>query len=170
MIRRHEPSEAEGEFVRPPPASSSRGRKRLDDRRVLDGIVWNFRTGTAWRDVPERYRPWATLYTRLRRWAAGGTFERMLMAAQARGRTRSATSTGWCRSTPPSSAPTSTRPGPEKGASQPRPRTLPVIRTRGPGAARPHKGSWCRGLSGAPPRYGAHLGLSTPVPHNSSIR
>ncbi len=61
-----------------------RGRKRLDDRRVLNGIVWKFRTGTAWRDVPERYGPWATLHTRFRRWAADGTFDRMLRAAQAK--------------------------------------------------------------------------------------
>ncbi|GAA2115533.1 hypothetical protein GCM10009802_15560 [Streptomyces synnematoformans] len=60
-----------------------RGRKRLDDRRVLNGIVWKFRTGTAWRDVPEQYGPWATLHTRFRRWAADGTFTRMLQAAQA---------------------------------------------------------------------------------------
>jgi transposase len=55
----------------------------LDDRTVLNGIVWKFRTGTAWRDVPERYGPWATLHTRFRRWALDGTFERMLRAAQA---------------------------------------------------------------------------------------
>ncbi|PCG81682.1 hypothetical protein CIB93_34205, partial [Streptomyces sp. WZ.A104] len=53
-------------------------------RRRLNGIVWKFRTGTAWRDVPERYGPWATLHTRFRRWALDGTFERMLRAAQAR--------------------------------------------------------------------------------------
>ncbi|QLJ02773.1 transposase [Streptomyces sp. NEAU-sy36] len=46
--------------------------------------MWKFRTGTAWRDVPERYGPWATLRTRFRRWAADGTFDRMLRAAQAR--------------------------------------------------------------------------------------
>ncbi|MFZ4178286.1 transposase [Streptomyces griseoincarnatus] len=63
---------------------SLRGRKRLDDRRVLNGIVWKFRTGTAWRDVPERYGPWATLHTRFRRWAADGRFDRMLRAAQAK--------------------------------------------------------------------------------------
>lgn len=62
---------------------SLRGRKRLDDRRVLNGIVWKFRPGTAWRDVPERYGPWATLPTRSRRWAADGTFDRMLRAVQA---------------------------------------------------------------------------------------
>lgn len=83
MIRRHELPDAEWEFVRPLLPASLRGRRRLDDRRGLNGIVWKFRTGTAWRDVPERYGPWATLHTRFRRWAADGTFERMLKAAQA---------------------------------------------------------------------------------------
>lgn len=49
---------------------------------MLNGIVWKFRTGTAWRDVPERYGPWQTLHTRFRRWSLDGTFERMLRAAQ----------------------------------------------------------------------------------------
>ncbi|MDX3764052.1 IS5 family transposase [Streptomyces sp. AK02-04a] len=84
MTRRHELSDAEWEFVRPLLPASLRGRKRLDDRRVLNGIVWKFRTGTAWRDVPERYGSWATLHTRFRRWAKDGTFERMLRAAQAK--------------------------------------------------------------------------------------
>jgi len=68
---------------RPLLPKSLRGRKRLDDRTVLNGIVWKFRTGTAWRNVPERYGPWATLHTRFRRWALDGTFDRMLRAAQA---------------------------------------------------------------------------------------
>ncbi|MFF1588677.1 IS5 family transposase [Streptomyces sp. NPDC058286] len=83
-MRRHELSDAEWEFVRPLLPAPLRGRKRLDDRRVLNGIVWKFRTGTAWRDVPERYGSWATLHTRFRRWAKDGTFERMLRAAQAK--------------------------------------------------------------------------------------
>lgn len=84
MIRRRELSDAEWEFVRSLLPESLRGRKRLDDRTVLNGIVWKYRTGTAWRDVPERYGPWATLHTRFRRWDLDGTFERMLPAAQAR--------------------------------------------------------------------------------------
>lgn len=60
------------------------GRPRRDDRVVLNGIVWKLRTGSAWRDVPERYGSWRTLYTRFRRWALDGTFSRMLEAAQAR--------------------------------------------------------------------------------------
>lgn len=44
MIRRHELSDAEWEFVRPLLPQSLRGRKRLDDRRVLNGIVWRCRS------------------------------------------------------------------------------------------------------------------------------
>lgn len=84
VIGRHELSDAEWEFIRPLLPRSERGRKRLDDRTVLNGIVWKFRTGTAWRDVPERFGSWATLHTRFRRWAKDGTFERMLREAQAR--------------------------------------------------------------------------------------
>ncbi|MGO4752611.1 transposase [Streptomyces sp. 2MCAF27] len=82
MIRRHELSDAEGEFVRSLLSESLWGRRRSDDRAVLNGIVWKFRTRVAWRDMPERYGPWATLHTRFRRWAKDGTFERMLQAAQ----------------------------------------------------------------------------------------
>jgi transposase len=62
---------------------TGRGSGRLDDRTVLNGIVWKFRTGVAWRDVPDRYGSWATLHTRFRRWAKDGTFEGTLRAAQA---------------------------------------------------------------------------------------
>ncbi|MFE9890707.1 transposase [Streptomyces scopuliridis] len=84
VIRRHELSDSEWEFVRPLLPRSERGQKRLDDRTVLNGIVWKFRTGTAWRNVPELYGSWATLHTRFRRWARDGTFERMLREAQTR--------------------------------------------------------------------------------------
>ncbi|MER8093012.1 transposase, partial [Streptomyces goshikiensis] len=77
MIRRHELSDAEWELVQPLLPRPVLGRPRLDDRMVLNGIVWKFRTGVAWRDVPERYGSWATLHTRFRRWAADGTFDRM---------------------------------------------------------------------------------------------
>ncbi|MGW0555424.1 transposase [Streptomyces sp. NPDC002926] len=50
------------EFVRALLPESLRRRKRVDDHRVRDGIVWKFRTGTAWRDVPQRYGPWTTLH------------------------------------------------------------------------------------------------------------
>ncbi|MFE5796179.1 IS5 family transposase [Streptomyces sp. NPDC056503] len=54
MIR-HELSDAEWDLVEPLLPRPSTGRPRLDDRTVLNGIVWKFRTGVAWRDVPQRY-------------------------------------------------------------------------------------------------------------------
>lgn len=84
MIRRHELSDAEWELLEPLLPRSVMGRPRLDDRRVLNGIVWKFRTGVAWRDVPERYGSWRSLHTRFRRWAKDGTFTRMLQSVQAR--------------------------------------------------------------------------------------
>lgn len=83
MIRRHELSDAEWDLVRPLLSRASTGRPGRDDRTVLNGIVWKFRTGVPWRDVPERYGSWAALHTRFRRWAGDGTFDRMLRAAQA---------------------------------------------------------------------------------------
>ncbi|MFJ2864128.1 IS5 family transposase [Kitasatospora sp. NPDC087314] len=83
-MRRHELSDAEWELVQPLLPRPTMERPRLDDRTVLNGIIWKFRTGVAWRDVPERYGSWATLHTRFRRWASDGTFERMLRAAQAK--------------------------------------------------------------------------------------
>ncbi|KOV02673.1 transposase [Streptomyces sp. XY533] len=76
-------SDAEWDLIRPLLPRPALGRPRLDDRMVLNGIVWKFRTGVPWRDVPERYGPWTSLHTRFRRWAADGTFERMLQTAQA---------------------------------------------------------------------------------------
>ncbi|MFI6108688.1 transposase [Streptomyces sp. NPDC051310] len=62
---------------------SGTGWPRANDRVVLNGIVWKLRTGSAWRDVPERYGSWQTLYARFRRWALDGTFSRMLEQVQA---------------------------------------------------------------------------------------
>ncbi|WP_371628382.1 MULTISPECIES: IS5 family transposase [unclassified Streptomyces] len=84
VVRRHELSDAEWAVLsRLLPSSGTAGRPRSDDRVVLNGIVWKLRTGSAWRDVPERYGSWQTLYTRFRRWALDGTFSRMLRALQA---------------------------------------------------------------------------------------
>ncbi|WP_373316389.1 transposase [Streptomyces xanthophaeus] len=83
VIRRHKRSDAGWQLVQPLLPRSVLGRPRLDDRTILNGIVWKFRTGVAWRGVPDRYGSGASLHTRFRRWAADGTFERMLQAAQA---------------------------------------------------------------------------------------
>jgi hypothetical protein len=45
------------------------GRPRPDDRKVLNGIFFVLRTGTSWRDLPERDGPYTTVYNRFNRWA-----------------------------------------------------------------------------------------------------
>lgn len=66
------------------PKARGRSRPWLDHRGVVEGIVWRFRTGAPWRDVPERFGPWNTIYKRFERWAADGTFDRLLVTVQAR--------------------------------------------------------------------------------------
>ena len=45
---------------------------------MINGILWQLRTGAPWRDMPERYGPWKTAHERLRRWTADGTWDRVL--------------------------------------------------------------------------------------------
>lgn len=52
------------------------GRWR-DHRQVLNGILFRVRTGVPWRDVPEPYGPWKTLYKRFARWEQDGTWARI---------------------------------------------------------------------------------------------
>lgn len=54
------------------------GRPRKDDRKILNGIFWVLCSGAKWRDVPERYGPWTTVYDRFRRWRDDGTFDAVL--------------------------------------------------------------------------------------------
>jgi transposase len=67
-----------------PPQRPTVGRPAEDHRRIIDGILWKVRTGAPWRDVPERYGPWSTLASRLRRWRLAGVWERIFAAAQER--------------------------------------------------------------------------------------
>ncbi|WP_405959028.1 transposase [Streptomyces sp. NBC_00868] len=53
------------------PKGEKPGRPQAWTRRqLIDGIRWRTRTGTPWRDVPERYGPWGRVYDLFRRWQA----------------------------------------------------------------------------------------------------
>ncbi len=52
-------------------------RPRVDDRAVLNGILWVRRSGTRWKDLPERYPPYQTGHRRFQEWIDQGVFERM---------------------------------------------------------------------------------------------
>lgn len=66
--RRHELTDKEWAILSPLLPNKPRGVPRVDDRRVLNGILWRFRTGSPWRDLPERYGPVTTYYNRFARW------------------------------------------------------------------------------------------------------
>lgn len=61
-----------------PRPTGRRGRPYSDARQVVEGIIYRYRTGIAWRDVPTVFGPWQTLWTWHRRMAADGTWDRVL--------------------------------------------------------------------------------------------
>ncbi|MES9504305.1 IS5 family transposase [Streptomyces koyangensis] len=65
------------------PPSGRRGGRWNDHRTVVNGVLFRVRTGVPWRDLPERYGSWKTVYERHRRWSADGTWDRILHAVQA---------------------------------------------------------------------------------------
>lgn len=54
-----------------------RGVPRVDDRRVLSGIIFCLQRGSRWSDVPAEYGPAKTLYNRYKRWSEAGVFQRV---------------------------------------------------------------------------------------------
>jgi len=51
------------------------GRSGKDNRLFVEAVLWLVRTGAPWRDLPNEFGKWKTVYTRFRRWAAKGTWE-----------------------------------------------------------------------------------------------
>ena len=58
-----------------PPVEGHRGRPPLDRRATVNGILWRLRTGAPWRDVPERYGNWNSIWRCFRRWSDAGIWE-----------------------------------------------------------------------------------------------
>ena len=63
----------------------SHGVPRVDDRRVLSGIIFVIRNGLRWRDAPKEYGPHKTIYNRFIRWSRMGVFNRIFAALSAQG-------------------------------------------------------------------------------------
>lgn len=61
-----------------PRPTGRQGRPFAEARRVVEGIAYRYRTGIAWRDVPEVFGPWQTLWTWHRRMAEDGTWDAVL--------------------------------------------------------------------------------------------
>ncbi len=63
----------------------SHGVPRVDDRRVISGIVYVLKNGLQWKDAPSGYGPFKTLYNRFRRWTEMGVFDKIFRDLAAEG-------------------------------------------------------------------------------------
>jgi transposase len=83
-MRRHELTEIQWQRLQPllPPERPAVGRPNKDHRQVVNGILWRLKTGAPWRDLPERYGRWETVYSRFRRWQQAGVWDHILATLQ----------------------------------------------------------------------------------------
>ena len=79
MPNRHEISDNDWERVKDffPPENRGEGRPSRSNRIMLNGILWQAKTGAPWRDLPEWYGPWQTVYSRFRKWSLGDVFKKV---------------------------------------------------------------------------------------------
>jgi transposase len=81
MKRRHEIPDEQWEKIKdalPPERKKQGGRPAKDNRIMLNAMLWITKTGAPWRDLPEYFGPWKTVYTRFRRWQIAGVWEKIL--------------------------------------------------------------------------------------------
>jgi len=80
---RYELSDYEWTAIKPMLPNKPRGVRRVNDRRVLNGIFWVLRSGAPWRDLPETYGPRTTCYNRFVRWRRAGVWDQIMVALAA---------------------------------------------------------------------------------------
>jgi transposase len=80
VIERHDLTDAEWALLAPvlPDRTPQRGGRWMDHRLFLNAVFWRTRTGAPWRDLPQQYGNWKTVYGRHRRWSADGTWAAIL--------------------------------------------------------------------------------------------
>jgi transposase len=66
-----------------PPVKGAMGRPMRDHRLLVEGAIYRFRTGVAWRDLPEGFGPWQTVWKRHHRFSIDGTWDKVLTALHA---------------------------------------------------------------------------------------
>jgi transposase len=83
-MKRHELTDEQWALVEPyvPLSTARTGRPARDRRTLLNGIFWILCTGAPWRDLPERFGPWQTVYDHFRKWRKSGVFARLVEALQ----------------------------------------------------------------------------------------
>jgi transposase len=81
---RHELTDEQWAHIAPifPLRRDGPGRPRRDPREMLDAMLWWLRTGAPWRDLPDFYGPWETVYSRFRIWRQEGLLDRIVERLQ----------------------------------------------------------------------------------------
>ena len=82
-MKRHEINEKQWNRIRdlfPQERKPQGGRPGKSNREMLNAILYWLNTGVPWRDLPERFGPWQSVYSRFRVWTKGGVWERILLA------------------------------------------------------------------------------------------
>ncbi len=85
-MKRHEVTDEQWGVIQPilPKRTAKTGRPPSDPRLMVNGILWILRTGSPWRDLPERFGPWQTVYDHFAKWRAVGAYDRILEALHIR--------------------------------------------------------------------------------------
>ena len=83
-MRRYEIDDRAWERVKEllPGQSTHVGRTAKDNRQFLNAVLWIARSGAPWRDLPERFGPWNSVYQRFRRWAKKEVWQQVFEALQ----------------------------------------------------------------------------------------
>ena len=79
-MARFDVTDSEWALIEPFLPVAATGPLPRQERSLFNGVLWRFRNGTGWRDVPERYGAWSTVYGRFRAWALAGVFEALMDA------------------------------------------------------------------------------------------
>ncbi len=83
VANRHELTDTQWDVVEPLlPRPHRRGRPRRDAREMLEAMLWLMRTGSPWRDLPDWYGPWQTVYSRFSLWRDRGVLDRLVEQLQ----------------------------------------------------------------------------------------
>jgi len=80
MKRRHELSDEQWVRIEPllPGRKADPGRTGKNNRLFVDAVLWIAKTGAPWRDLPERFGNWNSVFQRYNRWCKRGVWQRIL--------------------------------------------------------------------------------------------
>ena len=80
MGKRHSVTDEEWLRIEPLlPDKTNFGRPETDRRKLIDAVLWIFKTGAPWRDFPEHHGNWKTVYNNFCRWRDAGVWEKVLL-------------------------------------------------------------------------------------------